>query len=169
MSRMTHSLRGGGLRGFRVASSILLLVAGIAPFSGAAAQDATDDQADVWAVIEAQWDSEANNDRRWMDRLLTEDFSGWSNDTPAPRSRASIKMWDRFTDEQSQMAAHELYPYLIVVHGDTAVAHYFYSAAYEDNDGEVEISNGRYTDVLVRTEDGWRFIAWHGGDDATDD
>ena len=23
----------------------------------------------------------------------------------------------------------------------------------------------RYTDVLVRTEDGWKFLAWHGGDD----
>jgi len=27
------------------------------------------------------------------------------------------------------------------------------------------MSNGRYTDILVRKEDGWKFIAWHGGDD----
>ncbi len=169
MSGMAHTLQIAGSRGLRAAARIFLVVAGISVCSGAVAQDETDDHADVWAVVEAQWDSEANADRRWIDRLLTDDFSGWNNDTPVPRSRASIKMWDRFTDEQAQMAAHELYPYLIVVHGDTAVAHYFYSAAYEDNDGEVETSHGRYTDVLVRTEDGWKFLAWHGGDDDSDD
>ena len=138
-------------------------------FTHAYAQDAADDERDVWAIVEAQWDSEANGDRRWIDRLLIDDFSGWSSNTPVPRSRESIKMWDRFTDEQQQMVAHELYPYLIVVHGDTAVAHYFYTAAYEDSDGEVETNNGRYTDVLVRTDEGWRFLSWHGGDDPSDD
>ena len=54
---------------------------------------------------------------------------------------------------------------LLDVEGDTAVAHYFYTSAYEDNDDKVEVSNGRYTDILVRTEDGWKFISWHGGND----
>ena len=49
--------------------------------------------------------------------------------------------------------------------GDVAVAHYLYTSASEDKDDNVEISNGRYTDVLIRTDDGWKFIAWHGGDD----
>jgi ketosteroid isomerase-like protein len=74
-------------------------------------------------------------------------------------------MWDRYTDKQGSLEEHELYPLAIVVHGDVAVAHYLYSSAYEDKDGESEINNGRYTDVLVRTEDGWKFLAWHGGDD----
>lgn len=152
----------------RATTLALLAAVGAMTCTQAWAEDAADDQRDVWAVVEAQWDSEANGDRRWISRLLVEDFSGWSKDNPAPRSRASVEKWDRFTDEQSRMAAHELYPMLIVVHGDTAVAHYLYTAAYEDNDGDVEINNGRYTDVLVRTEDGWKFVAWHGGDDADD-
>ena len=53
----------------------------------------------------------------------------------------------------------------LVVREQIAIAHYLYTAAYEDKDGKVETSNGRYTDVLVRTDDGWKFIAWHGGDD----
>ena len=74
-------------------------------------------------------------------------------------------MWDRFADDQGQMLEHELYFQNIVVHGDTAVAHYFYSSAYQNkNNDEVEMSEGRYTDILVRTENGWKFIAWHGGD-----
>lgn len=123
------------------------------------------DQADVWAVVEAQWNAEANDDSRWHEKYLTEDFSGWSSNSPAPRSRTSTMMWDRYTDKQGSLEEHELYPLAIVVHGDVAVAHYLYSSAYEDKDGESEITNGRYTDVLVRTEDGWKFLAWHGGDD----
>ena len=53
----------------------------------------------------------------------------------------------------------------IVVHRDVAIAHYLYTNAEEDKEGAVEVSNGRYTDVLVRGADGWKFIAWHGGKD----
>ena len=145
-------------------SGFLLLVVG-----SAVAQDegngAVDDQADVWATVEDQWDAEKNGDRKWTERMLVEDFSGWGKNSPAPRSKASTKMWDRFNDEQGSMVAHELYPLAIVVHGDLAIAHYLYSSAYQDKDDKVEMNNGRYTDVLVRTEEGWKFIAWHGGDD----
>jgi ketosteroid isomerase-like protein len=64
-----------------------------------------------------------------------------------------------------QVVRYELYPLSITVRGDVAVAHYLYSTAYESKDGDIKMSNGRYTDVLVRTEDGWKFLAWHGGDD----
>lgn len=143
-----------------VVPTILLLISG-----SSFAQDSQDDQADVWATIEGQWDAEEKGDKKWLDRLLTEDFSGWGKTSPAPRSKSSTKMWDRFSDEQGKVVAHELYPLAIVVHGDVAVAHYFYTSAFKDKDGVVEVDNGRYTDILVKTEDGWQFIAWHGGDD----
>ena len=124
-----------------------------------------DDQADVWATVEDQWDAEKSGDKKWIERMLVDDFSGWGKGSPAPRSKSSTKMWDRFNDEQRSMVAHELYPLAIVIHGDMAVAHYLYSSATQDKDDKVEMSNGRYTDILVRTEEGWKFIAWHGGDD----
>lgn len=129
------------------------------------AQDATDDQADVWSVIEDEWNADEKGDKNWPDRLLSDDFTGWVKDSPAPRSKSSTKMWDRFSVEMGKMVAHELYPLSIVVNGDVAVAHYLYSSAYEPKDGEIEMNNGRFTDVLVRTADGWKFLAWHGGDD----
>ncbi|MDX1507892.1 MAG: nuclear transport factor 2 family protein [Woeseiaceae bacterium] len=129
------------------------------------AQDRVDDSADVWSIIEAQWNAEEKGDDEWIDRMLTDNFSGWPRNSPAPRNKNSTRMWDRFTDQQGSMVAHELYPLSITIHGDVAIAHYLYTSAYEDKDGEVEMTNGRYTDVLVRSEDGWRFIAWHGGDD----
>ena len=128
------------------------------------AQDNTD-ATDVWLTVEAQWNAEQQNKKRWADEMLADKFVGWGKNSPAPRDKESTKMWDRFQDEQGKTVQHELYPLSIVVEGDVAVAHYLYTSAFESKDGEVEVSNGRFTDVLIRTEDGWKFIAWHGGDD----
>lgn len=144
-----------------VLTSIFLL-----GFTSAFAQEeSADDSADVWTVIEEEWNADEKGDRKWPDRLLTDDFSGWGKDSPAPRSKSSTKMWDRFSEQRGKMVAHELYPLSIVVHDDVAVAHYLYSSAFEPKDGKIEMSNGRYTDVLIRSDDGWKFLAWHGGDD----
>jgi ketosteroid isomerase-like protein len=145
--------------------SIALLGISFFSFTTALAQETNDESADVWSVVEAQWAAEEKGDKLWLERLLTDDFAAWGKNSPAPRGKSSTQMWDRFTDQQGEMVAHELYPLSIVVHGDMAVAHYLYTSAYEDKKGEVEISNGRYSDILVRTEDGWKFISWHGGDD----
>lgn len=147
--------------------TLRIVLFGVSLFSFALlqAQEATDDSADVWSAVEAQWAAEEKGDKKWIARLLTDDFMGWSKNSPAPRGKQSTEMWDRFNDQQGNMVAHELYPLSIVVHDDVAVAHYLYTNANEDKNGEVKMSNGRYTDVLVRGEDGWKFLAWHGGDD----
>jgi hypothetical protein len=146
----------------RLALSILLFVFVSAT---AVAQDKADDEANVILTIEEQWDAEQKGNKNWIDERLVREFSGWPKAAPAPRSKSSTKKWDRFSDSQGETIEHELYFQNIIVRGDVAVAHYFYTSAYQDSDGKVEVSNGRYTDVLVRTEDGWKFIAWHGGDD----
>ncbi len=138
-------------------------------FSSAFAQteDQASDQADVWAQIEGQWNAVEKGDSKWIDKMLTEDFSGWGNDSPAPRNKASTRMWTRFNNDLTQMVAHELYPLSIVVHNDIAVAHYLYTSATKrkTKESKTETDNGRYTDILVRTDDGWKFIAWSGGRD----
>jgi len=146
---------------FKLALTSVLLFG----FTTVSAQDAANDSADVWAVIEGEWNASERNDKKWPDRLLLDDFTGWSVDSPAPRSKSSTKMWNEFDAKVGKMVAHELYPLSIVVHDDVAVAHYLFTSAVESKDGDIETSNGRYTDVLVRTEKGWMFLSWHGGAD----
>lgn len=124
-----------------------------------------DDYVEVWSVIEQQWEAAQRGDRRWVEELLSADFKGWPKDSPAPRDKASTRMWNDFDAKLSRGLAHELYPLATVIHGNTAVAHYLYTNASEDKDGNTEVVNGRYTDVLVRVDGQWKFIAWHGGDD----
>ena len=131
---------------------------------GALAQQGSDDAADVILTIEEQWEAVQGGDSDWIDEMLHDRFSGWPKEAPAPRSKLSVEKWHRFFTTQGRMVEHEHYFQTIVVDGDVAVAHYSYTTANEDNEGDVEISSGRYTDVLVRTDDGWKFLAWHGGD-----
>jgi ketosteroid isomerase-like protein len=150
----------------RIKTSKYIVAAVAVLLSGfAAAQDTAGDQANIWSVVERQWNEVADGDTKWIDELLAADFSGWPKNSPAPRNKASTKMWNRFNETQGKLVAHELYPLAIVVRGDVAVAHYLYTSAYKNKDGEVDISNGRYSDVLVRTDDGWKFLSWHGGSD----
>ena len=128
-------------------------------------QGSADDQAAVWAAVEALWAAEESGDDSWVDAMLSGDFMGWPSDSPAPRSKASTRMWARFDQDQNKGLIHELYPLSIVVHGDMAVVHYLFKSTVQTKDRRTVTTNGRYTDVLVRDGSGWKFISWHGGPD----
>lgn len=149
-----------------VTARLVLSLFGSLLFSAAMAQDTTDDEADVLLTIEREWEASQKGDQKIIDGMLTIDFMGWEKTSPAPRSKSSNAKWRRFSEQMGRIVRYELYPLSITVHGDVAVAHYLYSTAFKNKDGEIEMANGRYTDVMVRTEDGWKFVAWHGGDDS---
>jgi len=125
----------------------------------------TSDDSAVWSVIERSWQAEQRGDAKWIDVLLSPDFVGWEKDSPAPRDKGSTRLWNAFSSKQSDMLEHELYPLSIIVHGDMAVAHYLYSSARKTKGENVKTVQGRYTDILVRSDGEWKFIAWHGGAD----
>ncbi len=142
-----------------------LMFIGALLLPAASAQDTSDDEASVLLTIERVWDADQKGDQDAVDELLVDKFMGWSKDSPAPRSKNSTSAWARFAEQMGRIVRYELYPLAITVEGDVAVAHYLYSVAFKPKGGDIEMGNGRYTDVLIRTEDGWKFIAWHGGDD----
>lgn len=144
---------------------LVLVLLGSLLFSAAGAQDNSDDEANVLLVIEREWEAARKGDQDKIDDMLTSDFMGWGKQSPAPRSKTSTSNWSRFRTEMGRIVRYELYPLSITIHDDVAIAHYLYSSAFKEKGGKIEMSNGRYTDILVRTEDGWKFLAWHGGDD----
>ena len=143
---------------FTLAISAFLL-----SITSASAQSVSDDS-QVWAVVEQSWRAEREGDQTWIEELLSADFVGWANDAPAPRDKSSTRLWNAFASKQVELLEYELYPLSIIVHGDMAVAHYLYSTATKPKGQPVEMTDGRYTDVLVRVDGQWRFISWHGGD-----
>ncbi len=135
----------------------------------ALAQNWSNEQLEVWSVIQAQWQAAMEKDATWPERFLHESFLGWGNENPAPRNKRSTDRWNRYDMENSTTLMQELHPIGIIVQGNTAVAHYFYSTATENREGKRETTHGRYTDVLVRDGGTWRFLAWHGGESPDND
>ena len=147
-------------------AGILLLGSGNAMAQEGSAEDrAVDDQAAVWAAVEALWTAEERGDDAWVEEMLSADFMGWPNSSPAPRSKSSVRMWNKFGQKQTNGITHELYPLSIVVHGEMAIVHYLYTNAVLTKAKKTDVSSGRYTDVLVRDDGAWKFISWHGGSD----
>jgi ketosteroid isomerase-like protein len=123
------------------------------------------EQLEVWKVIQDQWEAAKAKDTSWPERFLHPSFLGWSNENPTPRDKSSTKRWEAYNSANSKTIEQELSPLSIVVVGSTAVAHYYFSTATENYKGERQTSHGRYTDILVKVGDGWQFIAWHGGEE----
>ena len=128
-----------------------------------------DDEASVWSFIQEQWQASADKDMAAFEATLHDRLMSWSMQVPTPRDKAATMKWQRYSTENSTELVRELVPLGIIVEGNVAVAHYIYSVASENRDGERETTHGRYTDVLVRDGDGWMFLAWQGGDDPSDD
>ena len=89
-----------------------------------------------------------------------EDFSGFLYGDPVPRTKNNFATIARYFIENMKVAAYELRPVHILVRGDFAVVHYYVFTVYE---GSMGISQDKWTDVLVREDGVWRWIADHGG------
>ena len=114
-----------------------------APADIATAPDTTDDYVAVWSVIEEQWEASQRGDRRWVEKLLSVDFSGWPKDAPAPRDKASTRLWTDFETKQgkvSNVLAAELAEKSPGVLYSTAGVHPHHASGYDDA-----------SDALIRT------------------
>ena len=83
-----------------------------------------------------------------------------------PKDKTTETRWTKYIGEHEEIKYFKLSPVGFVIAGDTAVAHYYYTLSVENTKkGERETVHGRYTDILMKTDEGWRFIGWRGGDD----
>jgi len=143
------------------AISILLTI-----FAGTAfAQSWSAEQQEIWKVEEQQWKMAAAKDLGWMDSMVHPNMRYWETGDPMPRDRASLKRWGRFSTENSTVLEQEIFPVSVTITGNLAVVQYHYMVASEDHKKERKTVTGHYTDVLIKENGRWLFIAWAGGDD----
>ncbi len=130
-------------------------------------QEWSAEQLEVWQIISKQWDLEKAGDEAWME-LLHPSFQAWPNESPMPLDKTDAARFIAAEAGRFKIVAQDLAPVGIVVTGDTAVIHYFHTTITEYSDGERETAVGRSTDVLTRTEDGWRFVSFVGDEKVLD-
>jgi len=149
----------------RLACAVLALT-GLAALAGpASAQTWTPEQKEVWAFEEQQWQMAKDKDSSWIEKMVHPSVKYWDNDQPAPQDKASLARWNRYSSAANTVLEQELYPVSMTITGNVAVAQYYYQTARENYKKERETVRGHYTDILLKENGKWWFIAWAGGDD----
>ena len=148
-----------------VATAVLAL----SVMSGAArAAEWSPEQQDVWNLEQQQWAMSKSKDLSWIDTMVHQNMRFWETGAPMPRDKASLKHWDRFEADNSTTLEQEIYPISATITGNIAVVQYHYVVASENYKTERKTMTGHYTDVLIKENGRWMFIAWAGGADKTD-
>ena len=127
------------------------------------AQELSPAQREVWQFIEACNVQYANENTEGILNCFHDDFSGWLYGDTVPRTKSSIEKFLPLDIESTEPLAFDLRPISIRVFGDFAVAHYFSASAYRDVDGEIVRERRIWTDVLLRENGSWSWVADHGG------
>lgn len=146
-----------------------VLCLGVLVAAPAAAGDWTDAQQAVWSNVEAYWSAWAKGDVGGFFSYVDDDYMGWSVDSPMPASKASSNKWMSFWATNNSVAMYEITPLTILLHGDVAIVHYYYSQATKDKEEKMHSEQGRWTDILVKQGDRWVLFADHGGAMPEDD
>jgi hypothetical protein len=134
-------------------------------FAAAASADTPSAQQEVWQLEQLQWKMAAAKDTSWIDTMVHANLRYWDTGAPMPRDKASLKHWSRYDSESSTVLEQELFPISATITGNIAVVQYHYMTVRENYKKERETVTGHYTDVLVKENGHWQFIAWAGGDD----
>ena len=130
------------------------------------------DAAAVWEVIDEEWGRSGCCGRenlmpnsKYLD-LLTDDAVVWFTNAPHPVTKESMKKSDATIAEnkpaEPRRIGYELYPQGLVIHANTAIAHYTCTVTVVTKDNTVNHNACRSTDILVRDRPGapWRLISW---------
>ena len=149
----------------RMTCAALALGTLLALGGSASAQTWNAEQQEIWAFEQQQWQMSKDKDSSWIEKMVHPNVRYWDVGQPAPQDRASLARWNRFTTANSTVLEQELFPISVTITGNVAVAQYTYQVARENYKKEREMATGRYTDVLLKENGAWKFIAWAGGDD----
>lgn len=140
---------------------------GIVFFAGilgiAQAGEWSDEQAEVWSAIEVCNDHIREKRIDAFKDCIHDDFSGWLYSEPVPRGKDNFEKIVRYFVTSRDIVAAENRPVSILVYDNFAIIHYFFIEITKDEGGNEDYSQGRWTDVMVKENGKWRWIADHGG------
>ena len=122
--------------------------------SPGSAQEWSADQMEVWAFQLSCFEKWQTHDIPGHLACLHDDYKGWGDADPAPLGKSEA--WLRHYHEVNDISLLDLRPLDIIVKGNMAVVHYL-GAQVET--GDTEAAWFRCTDVLVKENGAWSWIA----------
>lgn len=128
----------------------------------------TAEQQEVWAWETACWEA---RDLDAITACFDEDFVGWGDASlGVPTNHADRRAIHERDLANQETLGVQLKPLSVKVHGDFAVVLYIATVTTKDKaSGEVSTSIQRWTDVAMKTDGKWSWIADHGAPVDDDD
>lgn len=125
------------------------------------AQQWSQDEKAVWTVVENMWSNwkAGNMDAAFAN--VSPDYLGWNNESPMPISYAKWAIPTKETANQYSERDFDVEPTRILVHGNAAIVHYYYSFSWLYNDGDKKTrgsSKGKWSEFLVKDNGKWMLI-----------
>lgn len=124
------------------------------------AQEWTEEQAALWEWEVACWES---RDLATTMACFHDDFIGWGVDEAEPTSKEDRRPMFAENFEANEQVSVDLRPIAINIQGNTAVLIYEAETVMRNREtGEETHAVERWTDVAMRTNGMWAWIADHG-------
>jgi len=144
----------------RLSLALVFVVCAAAP---ASAQQWSAEEQEVWQNVEAYWDLIAKEDVDEFMTYMDDDFLGWARGQWVPTTKNDRLVSLRHNLATTENVWYTLKPVGIKVHGDVAIAHYFFTSTDRDADGDEVTTTGYWTDILMKQGDKWVMIGDAGG------
>ena len=125
------------------------------------AQEWTDDQLEVWQVVESAWENWQNGNYDATFESIHEKYMGWNHEDPLPTSKEKWIKTMEMMEGYAKLSYYDLEPARIVVYKNVAVVHYYFSQTMSfTKDGETKEYNfkGKNAEFLVKEKDLWLLI-----------
>lgn len=142
---------------------IMVLMAFIGSPILSQAQEWTKQQKEVWTAVNGWWENSKNKNGKALIESVHADYKGWSFDNSFPGNKEDLKYWVTNQLPKRETLHTSLKPLEILVSGDVAVLHYYYSEIRKVDDKEKTVS-GRWTDVWKKEDGKWKLFADSGGE-----
>jgi ketosteroid isomerase-like protein len=115
---------------------------------------------EIWKTVHGYWSAPS------IDELMVywhPDFMGWNVNEPMPHDSTMARLMLTNELNNRKTLVTKIAPTGLKIHDDVAIVNYHYTVLYEDPDGDQEIEQGRFTDILKKDNGKWLLIADHGG------
>ena len=129
--------------------------------SAVCAQEYTDDQKEVWKVVEDFWADWEKSDPDAGFAFVHDSYLGWNNEDPMPTSKAkwlnSLKKYSPFLSNMD----YDIDLARILVHKDVAVVHYYFTFSFLYTEGDVKEKvgyHGKWTEFFIKEKGNWMLL-----------
>ena len=140
--------------------SLLLLVVAVLIAAPVSAQEWTVEQQEVWEFEQACW---ATRSVSVIMSCFHDDFLGWGLDNTLPTTKSDRTPFFTRDFQTAEQVFLSLQPVAINVRGNTATVLYVATVTNSNRETGVETTRvERWTDIAVREDGRWTWIADHG-------